>query len=233
MTIKDVHDWIGFVTRKHQSGYHSHEQIDQALDRAQLDVFIDLYGNDKQYQPGRPVPPTVYGETIFIHHALEPFKDKYTFTTVATPGGVVTMPAPCQIVLSLSTKAYSTKLGRDVVRRVELVNEEELIDRLESQVAPVSLYAPIALINKENKIQLYPEQPQQGTIWYLRRPAAPVYSYSISGRTETFNPGTSVDLEWKDTYLNRVIFKALPYLGVNLSDQEVTQFGDYKDKQGS
>jgi hypothetical protein len=233
MTIKDVHDWIRFVTRKYQSGYHSHEQIDSVLDRAQMDVFIDTYGNDKQYQPGRPVPPTVYGETIFIHHALEPFKEKYNFTTIDTPGGLVSMPSACQIILALHTKAFNARLGRDAVRRVEVMNEEEVIDRLESQVAPVSLYNPIALVSDKNKIQLYPEQPQQGTVFYLRRPLAPRYNYSVSGRVETYVPSGSQDLEWKDIFLNRVISKALVYLGLNLSDAEVLQFGDAKDKQGS
>jgi hypothetical protein len=233
MTIKEVHDWIAFVTRKHQSGYHSHEQIDSALDRAQMDLFIDLYGNDKQYQAGRPVPPTVYGETIFIHHALEPFKEKYSFTTMVSPGGLLTMPSTCQIILALSTTVFNNTLNRNTTRKVEVLNEEELITRLESQVAPVSLYDPIALVNKENKIQLYPEQPQQGIVYYLRRPLAPKYSYSISGRVETFDAGTSVDLEWKEIFINRVVAKALVYLGINLSDGEVLQFGDAKDKQGS
>ena len=233
MSIKDVHDWINFITRKYQSGYHSHEQIDAALHMGQLDAFYDYYGNDRQYQGGRPVPPVTYGDTILIHHALEPFKDKHDFTTLTTPGGVVTMPATCQLILSLSTSYFSTKYNRNITRSVELINEEELSDRLESQVAPVSLYNPIAIINSQNKIQLHPATPQIGTARYLRTPVKPKYAYTKSGRVETFTTTGSVDLEWKDMFINRVIAKALGYLGINISDQEVLQFSDYKDKQGA
>lgn len=231
MSIKDLHEWIRYMMR--HSGYVSHEKIDEALHRGSMDLFIDLYGNDKSYQAGRPVPPTVYGETIFIHAGLEPFKDKHPFTTTTSPGGLISMPDDCEIPLALHTFTFSEKLQKDVSRRVELLNEEEVIDRLDSQLAPISLYNPVALISDTNKIQLYPEQPQKGIVYYLRTPKKPKFAYTVVGRSEVFDEENSQDLEWKEIFINRVVNKALAYLGLRLSDGEISQFAELKDNKGS
>jgi hypothetical protein len=232
LSIKDVHDRIIFLLDKNSAEHKSHEEIDLVLDMAQMDVFIDFLGNPKTYQPGRPVPIIAFGENQYINSALNKFRTTYTFNNGNTPGGVLTLPADCITPLALKTDVWSAAQNRNITRKVVPVNEEELIERLEDQLNPVTLYDPIALYNVNGQMQLFPEQPQSGKLYYLRRPRKPLYSYTMTGRVETLQVG-SLDLEWSDNIIGDIIAKALKYFSVNMSSAELYQFSEARDKEGS
>lgn len=229
MTIKEVHDLVLFIISKEKNGYISHEEIDSILDRAQLALFNQYHTNPKipaQAQSAR------YGESQRIDDALSPFKAKYTFTTADSVGGVVTLPAGYLHLISAFTTVFVSALNKNIFSAVQVLNEEELIERLNSQVIPVTSDDPICIMNSNNKIQLFPDVPQSGGIYYFRRPAAPKYNYTISGRTETFTTNGSQDLEWKEFDILNIVTIALSYYGVNLNSNELVQFAEVKTAQG-
>lgn len=92
MGINEVHEYIQFFLKKENGGYVSHEEIDKALDMASLNKFTELFGNPKQYQPGRPVPSVSYGVTSRIHDDLRKFKVKSVLGVGSTANGVVSLP---------------------------------------------------------------------------------------------------------------------------------------------
>ena len=229
MDLKVIHDTIRYYVNKDQQAYISPQEIDNVLDKAQLVLFNQYHTNPKL--PAK-VQAAVYGDSQRIDDALSIFKDKYTFTTGDTPSGIVTLPANYLHLLSLYTTQYSNQLGRNVYSAVQVLNEEELIERLNSQVIPVSAEDPIAIMNKQNKIQLFPEVATNGGVYYLRRPVAPVFVYTQSGRTITYNQAGSTQLEWRDMDVNNVIAIALSYYGLNMSSGEVMQFDQAKQVEG-
>jgi hypothetical protein len=229
MDLKVIHDTIRYYVNKDQQAYISPQEIDNVLDKAQLVLFNQYHTNPKL--PAK-VQAAVYGDSQRIDDALSIFKDKYTFTTGDTPSGIVTLPANYLHLLSLYTTQYSNQLGRNVYSAVQVLNEEELIERLNSQVIPVSAEDPIAIMNKQNKIQLFPEVATNGGVYYLRRPVAPVFVYTQSGRTITYNQAGSTQLEWRDMDVNNVIAIALSYYGLNMSSGEVMQFAQAKQVEG-
>lgn len=235
MSIKDVHDIILFYLNKAQNGYVTHEEIDAVLDKAQLALFNQYHTNPKLPSQAQSA---LYGESQRIDDALSTFKSRYTFTPQQSPSGVLTLPADYLHLLSLYTTVYNNQLWRNVYAGVQVLSEEELIERLESQVIPVSQEDPIAIMNSQNRIQLFPEQGQTGGVYYLRRPAVPKFAYTQNGRVITYvppnpnNPNSSVDLEWRDFDINNVISIALSYYGLNMSSAEVIQFAELKSQQG-
>lgn len=229
MDIKVIHDIILFYLNKAQNGYVSHEEIDGVLDKAQLVLLNQYHTNPKI--PAK-MQAALLGESQRIEDALSIFKVKSTFTGVDTPQGVLTLPSNYLHLLSLYTTVYNSQLGRNIYSAVQVLNEEELIERLNSQIIPVSLEDPIAIMNSQNRIQLFPEQGQTGGVYYIRRPNAPVFAYTQSGRVITYNQGASTQLEWKDMDVNNVISIALSYYGLNLSSQEVMQFAELKTQEG-
>ena len=229
MDINDVHRVILFVLDKEQNGYVSHEEIDDQLDRAQMVLFNQYFNNPKLPAAAQP---QVYSENQRIHDSLAPFKEKYTFLTTDTPSGVLTLPAGFMHLLGLYTSVYNATLSRNVYSGVQVLNEEELIERLESQVIPVSVDDPICIMNKQNKIQLFPETAQSGAVYYLRKPVKPVFGYTSSGRAITYSSGASTQLEWKESDIQNIIVIALSYLGINLSSAEVIQYAEDKIAQG-
>lgn len=116
---------------------------------------------------------------------------------------------------------------------VKMVNEDELSNRLNSQIDPVSLSTPVGEVIQSRKIQLYPKvNNYTGTVSYMRKPIKPVYGYTVvGGRTIEYDPATSTQLEWRESDVNMVLLKALSSIGINLSDAEVSQFAEVKSQQ--
>ena len=229
MNINDVHNVILFYLNKAQQGFVTHQEIDEVLDRAQMTLFDQYHTNPKM---AVNTPVETYGSSQRIDDALSPFKQKYTFNGAATPSGVITLPANYQHLIGLYTSVYNSTLGRNVYSAVQVLAEDELIERLESQVIPISADDPVAIMNSNNMIQLFPEVASTGAVYYFKRPAVPVFGYTQAGRVITYDPNTSTQLEWKDQDINNIIVIALQYYGLNMKSQDIMQFGQVKEAQG-
>jgi len=225
---------------KEQNSYLSHEEIDMVLDKCQLAQFNEYYFPKANIDTSH-MPLLGYGATQRINDALSPFKSSYTFSSSST--GVFTAPADYLYLLSLYTTTYSSALGRNIYNAVQVLNEEELIPRLESQVVPVSQDDPICIMNSANAVQLFPDNTVQiGKLFYLRRPAVPKFGYTPSGRTITYvssaynsssNPTGSTQLEWRDSDITSIIIKSLSYFGLSTSSSDVITFAENKNQQNN
>lgn len=229
MDLKVIHDTILFIIRKEQNTFISHEEIDQILDRAQL-VLLNQYHTNPKIPAMQQAQ--LLGESQRIEDALSPFKAKYTFTNGTTASGIVTLPSDYLHLLALYTTTYNSTLGRNVYSAVQILSESELIERLESQVIPVTSEDPIGIMNNQNKIQLFPESPSSGAVFYIKRPTPPVFSYTQSGRSVSYDQLSSVQMAWRDTDILNIIVIALSYIGINISSADVMQFAELKTQQG-
>ena len=281
MTIKEIHDYIVFILNKETTGYVSHNDIDTAIDRGQMSKFMELYGNPKQYQPGRPIPPIAYGQTQKISDDLRFFKKREQFAStsagiieftnlteylhllgVYVVGTLNNTPSNTYVVTD-GTVAYSAGTSsRTFAKPVKVVSEDQLADRLVSQVSAPSTTSPIGILGDSgNKIQLFPEVEHSGYIMYLSKPIKPLFSHVVDGRkivhnstssAATFTAGStltlpdgtivnagatytlpgSIELNWAEDCVNDIINKALSSLGVHLEDQNVTQYTEVKNQTG-
>ena len=289
MTIKEIHDYIVFILNKETTGYVSHNDIDAAIDRGQMSKFMELYSNPKQYQPGRPIPPVAYGLTQKISDDLRFFKLRKQFNTNSdgvldlgnfTNTGGGSNPEYLHLLglyvvgtLNNTVSNVYTQTGgvitfqeatanRTSQTPVKIVTEDQLADRLVSQVSAPSALSPIAILGDGGKkIQLFPETTHAGYIMYLTRPVKPRFSHVVDGRkivhnstasAVTFTAGStltlpngtivnagatyslpgSVELNWADDCINDVINKALNSLGVHLEDVNVIQYTEGKNQTG-
>lgn len=222
MTIKEIHDFIVFILNKEATGYVSHTDIDVALDRSQLSKFVDLYSNPKGHQPGRPVPPIAYGQTQKVNDDLRFFKKREQFTTNSS--GIIdlntlsgngylhllgvyvtgTLNNTLQNEYNVGTSGLvtfsSTTTNKTFQKSVKIVNEDQLADRLISQVASPSTTSPIGILGDSGeKIQLFPESSHSGYIMYLDRPKKPLFSHAIDGRKVVHNPSTTASATFTAT----------------------------------
>jgi hypothetical protein len=65
----------------------------------------------------------------------------------------------------------------------------------------------------------------------LRRPATPVLGYTQSGRTVTYDPNTSTQLEFTDVYINNIISRALKFRSINMAEQDIQQFAQIQTQE--
>lgn len=230
MGIKEVHEYIQFFLKKENGGYVSHEEIDQALDMAQMAKFTELFGNTKQYQPGRPVPSVSYGLTQRIHDDLRKFKIKFAVTTNVTTSGALAIPNDYLHFINLFL-IYSDDTNGQQYAPVKIINESDLASRLDSQILKPSTANPICVIGNAS-IQVYPSNTFAGEFNYLKRPSKPKFNYTTSGRQTTYSSNGSFDLEWADDCVSDIINKALVILGARLNDETVVSISQAKDQSG-
>ena len=222
MTIQEIHNFVLLLLNKHNTGYATPSEIDDALDRAQMWYFNRLYGNVEEYQPGRPVPRVAYGMTSAVHDHLAPFKDNST--SDSNSSGVVSLPSDYLYVVAI----------RKNDKPVPILSEDELGIRLDSYILAPSSTEPVVVISGKGSIQLYPKETHSTlSIDYLERPAKPVFGFTQSGRTITYASGSSTQMEWNEPALNAIIMRAVQYLGVNLEDQLAISYTEGKIQQGT
>ena len=213
MNISEIHDFINILTSQERSGFNTPAEIDAALDRASLSLF-------NFYRP-------LYAKDIVAKEALSPFRVLYDFTTDGLGRITLTTGQNFVSLLAMEVDIYDadTLSSLNPIRTydVEFPNEDELADRKRSQINPPKQYAPIADTLGVGWYNLFPQQVFNGRMYFLKRPAKPVFSYTQSGRVITYVSATSTQLEWTEPYLNTVIFLSLRYLEINLNNEQLVE----------
>jgi hypothetical protein len=212
MTIQEIHNILNFYLKKNEAGFLSLGEIDAVIHRAQIQYM------DK-------IKPA-YAANQQLDDALLPFKVKYSFTNSTSVGGLITLPTNYVHLLSMETVVMD--FGRVVYPMPEKVGEDELGKRKSSQLIPLTAKNPI-FIQYGNKIQLYPEHPAAGTIYYLRKPVAPKYGFTMTGRKPVYDATSSVQLEWNEPSTEKIVFIALQLLGLSLDDANAINFAAAKE----
>jgi hypothetical protein len=241
MDLKVIHDNILFELNKSIEGYITPSEIDEMLDRAQMEEFRYLIGDERSVQAGRAVATPSYGQLMKTNADLEPFKKAFQFTSRdytpsvsngTGPGGIIVLPAdflyPNSIVLTSQH------------RRIKIVNENELAFILDSPVLAPTIQRPIAVLGnvggivnnypvQNKKIQLFPNFGNSGIVYYFSRPVKPNYVETINGRVRTYNQAESTQMEWNDVAINRVIERALKIAATHLKDAATLQINAQKN----
>ena len=198
-----------FIVRKERGVFVTIPEAMQTLDNAQLEAVEEWF--------------STYGTTQIIHDAIRKLRVQKNFTSDST--GLVTFDAD---YLHLIGGAYT--VSGSTINNVRFLNEDELALALKSQLRAVSTSSPIA-IDASVGFRLYPAATQTGFYNYLRRPATPVLGYTQSGRSITYDPNTSTQLEFTDVYINNIISRALKFWGINMAEQDIQQFAQIQTQE--
>lgn len=218
MTLEEIFNVLQFYINKNTGSWFTVPELESCLDRGQMSYYSDI----------KPQ----YAKSQLVREIMSPFRATYLFTTSNTVSGVIVIPSNSNYIDMLDTQIHFTISNNTVYYGVPFPNEDERATRLNSQVDPVTITSPIGEILAPRFIKLYPTSGYNGTVTYLRRPAKPVFSYTvISGRVIVFNEAASTNIEWRETEINQVIIKSLLTLGINLSAQDISQFAEAKGNQ--
>ena len=232
MNIKEAVDVLNFWIRKERGAYYSIDEIIEIIDISQKAYFNDIMPK--------------YATSQIVKDTLQPFKETQLFDPTTTTNGMITINNVDYYDLLDCTIEY-TQDGRLQYFSVKMTNEDELADKLNSQINPPMAVAPIGQMFTtrltsptfnsylQYQIQLYPKiDVYTGFIYFMRRPVKPVYAtiqQPPGSRLIVYDPTASVQLEWRDNDITIILLKALASIGINMSDQEVSQFAELKNQQ--
>lgn len=206
--LSAIYQFMVDIARKERGVMLTIPKAMEYLNTAQLDCYEDWF--------------KVYGQNNEIHEALLPFKKTVPFASNSS--GFIDYPADAIHLLTMYKVLGST------IYQIRWVNEDELVNALASQLRPVSTTKPIAR-DDDGGIQVYPQSSLVGTMIYLKRPTDVNLAYTQVGRTITYDDNASTQFEFLDVYVNNIIARALLFVGVNMSDQEVAQFSQLYQKE--
>jgi hypothetical protein len=225
MTIDQVYKFVDFIIKKSNSGgYLTPDEFNLIINRAQIQYFNKLYGNQNDYRYDRPVPKIAYAITEKISNSLSPFLSDST-ALVIDGNGQVNIPSDLFQTVSI------THTIDGVEYEITRVEQDRIANNLSSYYdAPTSDFPIYSQLR--TKFQFYPKNLATASLFYLKKPTDMVWGYTtVSGRP-VYNSGTSVQPLWKDMDINEIIYIALSYIGVNLKDGDVSQFAQLKTQTG-
>lgn len=242
-TIFDVYNFINFVCDKNRRGFLSPEEVSQALDAGQTDLFHFYWGLPSTAQALKGAAPTPdYGSSQLTLDALRPFRKKQDIPATSLSAtsylDLTTVVPDYAYLLGLysigGTAIGGTNFG---AQSIEQYLFSELIDALSSSLYPVDNTAPGApiCVFEDTGIQIYPTGYKAFAtsnsfylrIQYISKPTTPVIGYSVSGNTivpaaTTPSGIPNNNIQFGKEYWMEVISRALAYIGVNLSAAEVS-----------
>jgi hypothetical protein len=225
MTIDEVHKFIDFIAKKSNSGgYITPFEKDLLLNRAQVQYFNKLYGNQNDYRYDRPVPKITYAVTEKISNSLSPFLSDPTQLTIDANGQV---DIPTDLFHTVSITKSISGIENEITR----VEHDRVANNLSSYYDAPDTNFPI-YAQLRNKFQFYPKNLGSANLIYLKEPIKMAWGYTVVSDRYVYNPATSTQPIWKDMDMNEIIYLALSYIGVNLKDQDIAQFANIKTQTG-
>lgn len=204
-----------------QQGYVAPEDVNTALQQAQLSFTDYLLGEFQTYASGRPVPRVQFGMNESVRQRLTPLIGLPIPLTIDGTG-FAAYPNDYQQMDAMLTTSQS---------RIRFVPQHKLYSYINSQVDPITTN-PIYLI-VDNGFQFYPIALGNALLSYVKTPPNIVWGYipDVNG-LPVYNPGTSTDPVWYDVDCYEIISRALKIFGINMDVPLLVQYGDQIQKQG-
>jgi hypothetical protein len=207
--LNDIYNFMVFIVRKERGVFITIPEFQLTLDNAQIEAVEDWF--------------RLYGETQSIHDAIRKLRVQIQFTT--SNDGILTFESD---YLHMIGGGFT--VNGSTINTIRFLNEDEISFALKSQLRAVSALNPVAK-DISTGLQLFPQIKHIGFYNYLRRPAAPVYGYTTSGRTITYDQSTSTQLEFTDVYINNIISRALKFWGINMAEQDIQVFAQNQTQE--
>ena len=227
MNLQDAYNRLNFWINKTTGNWYTIDELTELVDNGQMALYSDL-------QPQ-------YATSQRIKDALAPFRRTWDFTPTNTISGIVPVPSNLYILNLLDVRIEYTISNVTRYVSLEFPNEDELSDRLNSQIDPVTITSPLGEIIetvqvsstlKNYYIRVYPAAGYTGRVTFLRRPVKPNFVYTlISDRVIVYDDAASTQLEWPENWQNALLLKSLESAGINLTDREIQEFSQTKTTQ--
>jgi len=225
MTIDQVYKFIDFTIKKSNAGgYLTPDEFNLIINRAQIQYFNKLYGNQNDYRYDRPVPKIAYAITEKISNSLSVFLSDSTTLTIDANGQV---NIPSDLFQTVSITKTISGIDYEITR----VEQDRVANNLTSAYDAPDTEFPI-YTQLRTKFQFYPKNLGSANLYYLKKPTDMVWAYTIVSNRPQYDAANSVQPLWKDMDMNEIIYIALSYVGINLKDGEVSQFAQLKTQTG-
>jgi hypothetical protein len=215
------------LTYLNAAGYYkSAEEIKNAINVAQLDLYKRLRGNLAQYAPGRPSSSITPGETNVTADAISEL-----YYVVGGPGNTS--------IISMSEASASYNRSIDIVMSIEveylsspgenypvsIVPDNQFLMMKHNPVIPPIPTRPLGRLFSDFSFEIAPAPVNTWSARVLTLPNQVDFTFSDSGGSiPIINIITPID--WSADKLDNMVYGTVANLGFNLSNGVLVQSGN-------
>ena len=253
INIDEVYKFVQFISNKEQSGFVKPSEFNIAVDRAQMQFFMERYNNPAEYQPGRPIPRVAYNQTQKVSDDLREFITRVTLPIDAN--GLMSYPSDYLHFSSASSNYVDVEFDRGTTAEdcptcnknttvgtvssnvatktvsIRPVDDSELSNLLSSSIVYPTTQFPVLTFYQEG-IQYHPKNINTVDFVYLRKPIKPEWAYTTPGNRPEYDASNSIDLEWPIQVFNEIAIRVLSFVGINLREADLSQYSEGKRQTG-
>ena len=225
MTIDELYKWIQFMCNKEQRGFVKPSEFNLLADRAQLDIIQDRYG---KYTLSANPATGGYTQTHSSMDDIRTVVERSNLSYSSSNNGAWTYPSDMLYFLKLEYEG----------KGVEILTQDQLRSRLNSHLLPPTSSNPVAtMIDDGFEIFTSPSSELNSGIvkcTYIKNPStnnAPNWTYTvINGMYIYESTSQTQNLLLPEHTHNEIAQRILSYIGINLRETAVSQYGDVKTK---
>lgn len=207
-TVQQLYDTTQYLINKYDGSFMSNDEFLQAYNLASTDYFNYLVDTSYSMMSRSNIYSTPTNSDNQTTETLAPF---LVFEqSLASP---YNKPSDYARAIYVKT-AYTGQTqsdGKFATRTDLTVLDSKLYSVIDAPIADDPIYVEV-----DGKFLVYPSSPSVG-LWltYYKKPTKRIVVDSTS-------------VEWSDNKVNNVLFRVLGYLGINLKDPSLIQFGNIK-----
>ncbi len=216
--IDEFKRFTEYVSNKVQNGNSvTPTQFNEVANRAQMQVFEKDRG-------------IFIAEQIASDYLKSFLKQKYYTGPFVT--GEVSLPTDYQHTTSVRSY-HKKKDGTAIEVEVLEVKNADWGEITSSSLNKASSRFP-KYSEFKSILRLLPATLSTITLEYFATPIKPLWAFTVVNGRPVYDPANSVDFEWDDFAMNNVAAYYLQLIGVNLKDNELSQFTQvYKQETNS
>jgi hypothetical protein len=234
INVNELKIFIDFIANKEQSGTaYTINQLNNAFQAANIDLFKQRYGLPEEYRPGVPLPKMSYEVTQKIKDDLKACKevsdlpiDSNGFMQLPDDYVHVTNIEYLKILNNPNCESPTIK-----EKEVQTIDDKFWSRRKGATIKAPSKDFPICNFRKDS-IEFRPKDLGKVQFSYLRVPNKPIWAYTMVSGIDTYDANNSIDFEWNEILLTDVAKLVLGYLSINLKDAELKQAIDNYKQMG-
>jgi hypothetical protein len=210
VNINDCFKILAYLVDKYQGTDISPEEFNRIFPMAERSYFDMLSGGVEDFQPGRPVSTIGLGMGNNVNEPLAAFMQTSTLTISSGSASV-----PANLFKSVSMR---TSANIDIIR----VDHAKLGNKINSSIDAPTLSKP-CYNEIGSTYRFYPTSLTTANLTFIRLPIEPVWGYTIVSGRPVYNPSTSIQSEFGDADLNKIIMRAVGLVGISINDQLIIQ----------
>lgn len=213
--INEVYQLVNFIADKNGRGYIPPAKFNLLAKASQLEFVSTRIGNIKD-------PSNGYKSSRRIDVDLRPFLYGPITVAINTSGDFV---YPYGFM-------WPDSWSKNDFAEITEVQSDEYPAIKHSTIIPPTADYPVIIFNNPYGF-VDPYSIGSFKMSYIKYPSDPVWGYTVVNDSPVYNPATSTDFTLRDINMMDIVSLILEKVGMNLNKEQLLQFSQMKQAQGS